>query len=344
MEILKTWHDLFGLRFCPITLIQIAFSAGSVYLLIAVQACSAVPVAKKEVDHAIAQQKLVVEYLHEIGRSWPGANKIVEILRDLVQKKLTPLLDTIPVRDDEVPEIQDEYPVPGSPSRNRGRVQHGQTPKTKKSPSGQWRGVSGGQPISILSQPLHSLASPTASSPPEKSSTIPIPDHRRSDSNASGFVMVGSPTSTTSSSGPNPEVVNTTHASTSYDHSVFQSEFTLSSGIPPQPLHYGSIHSMESYTDQSDIQASQSMPSTWPNKGFVGMPEGQTLPDAPFWNQINIAEQTPPLLTAFDNFITHSFISSASTDHFDIEMDTDVSTDERNHWCQSVNQLRKGFT
>jgi len=128
MEILKTWNELFGLCFCPITHLQIGFSAAIVYLLLKMQVYSGVRFAKNELEHAIIQQTLVAEYLHEVGRSWLGANKIVEILKNLVQKKLTPLLDKIPVQDHDEGVTEEEVTpspaVPSSPSVDRERVQH----------------------------------------------------------------------------------------------------------------------------------------------------------------------------------------------------------------------------
>jgi len=342
MEILKTWHELFGLRFSPITLIQIGFSAGTVYLLLALQACSGVRVAKKELDHAISHEKLVAEYLHEVGRSWPGANKIVEILKNLVQKKLTPLLDKIPVlvNGAATPEIQeDEYSAPSVIPRSprQGRVQNGHrtTSKNKKTQS-----VPNQQ--SLFSPPSVAVAS---TSPPGQSSAIPIPVHRRTEPSDSGFVMVSSPGAGTSASATKAEVVTFTH--TSHDHSMFKSALENSppDSVHPSALLYVASHPMEGYADQSDIHNSQPMwPSWYPNIGFFGMPQGQTLPDEPCWNQISIDEQTSPLSTVFDKFIaTHPpFISSKSggpNDQLNAELDTDVSMDELNSWCQSVNQL-----
>lgn len=368
MEILRTWHDLFGLRFSPITLIQIAFSAGTVYLLLAVQACSGVRVAKKELEHAITQQKLVVDYLHEIGRSWPGANKIAEILKDLVQKKLTPLLDKIPVRNDDnqvtTPAIHnDEYSspvVPRSPSQDRARLRPGHKHSSKnKKVSGHWRGGSGNQPIQIIPQQPFTLPSPTtsvAASSPPKVAPIPIPVQKarldKSDSRGSSFVMVGnSPrtpeakTSNASSPVSNPEVMTG-----SYDASMFQPVLEFSqSVIPPQPLLQVSTQLMEGYVDHPDFYGSQLWPTTqwpvlYPNTGFHGMPQGQTLPQAPFWNHINMDEQKVSSMTFFDELIPghSSFIPSTTggpIDQSNTEMDTDVSMDERKIWCQSVSEL-----
>lgn len=371
MEIFKTWQDLFGLRFCPITLIQIAFSAGTIYLLIAVQACSGARVAKKELEHAIAQQKLVAEYLHEIGKSWPGANKIAEILKDLVQKRLTPLLDEIPIRSDDVQATipvtkADQYVAPAvihSPTQDRPRVQVGHRVSSKgkrkpSSPSGHWRSASGGQPIQILpQQPSFGLPPPvpggTASSLPHRSAPIPILTTaiHRSDSSGSSFVMVanspGTPdarSSSASSPASSPDITTSARAFASHDRSPFQLAFPPPSPIPPQPLAYGSKQPIERYGEVTDFHASQLFPwpALYPNPGFHGMPQGQTIPQAPFWNLINMEEHTASLFGKFDEFIAgnSSFVPSTTggpADHVTNEMETDdVSRDERNNWFQSV--------
>lgn len=99
MELLSTWRSLYTLRYCPITLIQTVFSAGTVYLLTAVQASSGTRIAQKELRHSIDQQELVLQYLEEIGRSWQCATNIARIMKNLVEEQLKPLLErkTIPI-------------------------------------------------------------------------------------------------------------------------------------------------------------------------------------------------------------------------------------------------------
>ncbi|PPQ92012.1 hypothetical protein CVT25_004869 [Psilocybe cyanescens] len=93
MELLATWRSLYSLRYCPITLIQTVFSAGTIYLLTAMQAGSGVRIAQKELRHSLDQQKLVMQYLHEIGRSWQCATNIAGILKALMHDQLKPLLE-----------------------------------------------------------------------------------------------------------------------------------------------------------------------------------------------------------------------------------------------------------
>ena len=95
MELLATWRTLYKLRYCPITLIQTAFTAGTVYLLIAMQARSGSRIARKELRHSLDQETLVQQYLQEIGVSWNCATHISATLRRLMDEQVRPHLDVM---------------------------------------------------------------------------------------------------------------------------------------------------------------------------------------------------------------------------------------------------------
>jgi len=97
MELSATYRSLYGLRYCPVTLIQTVFSAGTVYLLTAIQAGSGIRIAQKDLAHSLDQQKLVMTYLHEIGRSWQGATSIAGILKGLMEEQVKPILERKPI-------------------------------------------------------------------------------------------------------------------------------------------------------------------------------------------------------------------------------------------------------
>jgi hypothetical protein len=73
--------------------VQTAFSAGTIYLLVSVQAATGLRVAQEQLKHSLSHAQLCVQYLLEIGKSWHCANNIAEILRNLLQEQLKPLLD-----------------------------------------------------------------------------------------------------------------------------------------------------------------------------------------------------------------------------------------------------------
>lgn len=85
MELLATYRSSFTLRLVPVTLCQVLFSAGTVFLLSAVQASAGVRLASKTLNHSRSQAELCIKYLSEIGRSWNCANNIGGILGNLLQ-------------------------------------------------------------------------------------------------------------------------------------------------------------------------------------------------------------------------------------------------------------------
>ena len=95
MDLLSTWRSLYQLRNCPITLIQTAFSAGTVYLLTAMQASSGTRITREELRHSLDQETLVRQYLQEIGLSWNCATNISGTLRSLMNEQVRPLLDQL---------------------------------------------------------------------------------------------------------------------------------------------------------------------------------------------------------------------------------------------------------
>lgn len=129
MEHLATWRSLYSLRYAPITMIQILFSAGTVYLLVAIQASSGVRMAQKELGYSSDKQKLVMQCLQEVGASWKGATNISGILKKLMQEQLRPLLDSkvIPARHGQSLQVtypeadDDEDEVASNSSRGHGK-------------------------------------------------------------------------------------------------------------------------------------------------------------------------------------------------------------------------------
>lgn len=93
MDLLGTWDKLYGLRFTPVTLFQAVFSAGTVYLLLAVQAATGPRIAKSVLMNSLSRVELCIQNLREVGKSWQSANNIANILNNLLQEQLRPLLE-----------------------------------------------------------------------------------------------------------------------------------------------------------------------------------------------------------------------------------------------------------
>jgi hypothetical protein len=88
MELLAAWRKLYTLRYVPVTTAGVVFSAGTVFLLSALQTSPGARTARA-FSQSLAQADLCVEYLLEMGKSFQCANDIAEILRNLLQQELT---------------------------------------------------------------------------------------------------------------------------------------------------------------------------------------------------------------------------------------------------------------
>ncbi|KAF7967505.1 hypothetical protein HWV62_41412 [Athelia sp. TMB] len=93
MELAETYRKLYTLRYVSITWVQVVFSAGTVFILSAVQATSGSRLAHVSLQHSLSQVDLCIQYLTETGRSWNCANNIAEILKSLRKEQLIPRLN-----------------------------------------------------------------------------------------------------------------------------------------------------------------------------------------------------------------------------------------------------------
>jgi len=87
------------------------------------QACRGPLVIEEGFVHAIAQQEVVTDCLHEFRRHWP-TDLTAEIVTNVVKRKLTRLLDVILFCDDgrQVTVIQEAECRPMGPSQDRVQV------------------------------------------------------------------------------------------------------------------------------------------------------------------------------------------------------------------------------
>jgi hypothetical protein len=86
MKLLATWRSLYTLRYVPITLIQVVFSAGTVFLLAASRAMSGSRLATQALTDSLSQAELCIQYLSESGQSWDCAKQIGGILGMLLER------------------------------------------------------------------------------------------------------------------------------------------------------------------------------------------------------------------------------------------------------------------
>jgi hypothetical protein len=86
MELLGAWKSSYSLRYVPVTLVGVVFSAGTIFFLSAIQASSGTRLAKVPFSHSLAQAELCIKYLQESGQSFQCANDIADILENLLRE------------------------------------------------------------------------------------------------------------------------------------------------------------------------------------------------------------------------------------------------------------------
>ncbi|KAJ7764610.1 hypothetical protein DFH07DRAFT_916850 [Mycena maculata] len=92
MELVATWSSLYTLRYIPITMIQVLFGAGTVFLLLALQATSSLRIAHGSLKTALAQVEQCIRYLHEVEQTWASSTRPGDILHAVLHDKLRPII------------------------------------------------------------------------------------------------------------------------------------------------------------------------------------------------------------------------------------------------------------
>ncbi|KAJ7291292.1 hypothetical protein C8J57DRAFT_1113157 [Mycena rebaudengoi] len=92
LELLETWSKLYSLRYNPLVLMPVAFTAGTIFLLLSLQAALGVRIAFLTHKKSLSQAELCIKYLREMGQSWAAAHGAADNLQGLLDAKLMPLI------------------------------------------------------------------------------------------------------------------------------------------------------------------------------------------------------------------------------------------------------------
>ncbi|KAI0782595.1 fungal-specific transcription factor domain-containing protein [Abortiporus biennis] len=92
MLISTNWHNNYSIRFCPLTIVQIIFSAGTIFVLSAIQAISGPRLGRVTLATSLQQIQQCIDYMAIIGETWESANSVKDILLNILDKQLKPRL------------------------------------------------------------------------------------------------------------------------------------------------------------------------------------------------------------------------------------------------------------
>ncbi|KAJ7792640.1 hypothetical protein B0H14DRAFT_2930022 [Mycena olivaceomarginata] len=93
LELVESWSSVYGLRLASVTMLQVIFSAGTIFLLRALQATASPRTAHTVLRTALAHAETCVRYLHEMGRTWASATRTGDILHTMLNDRLKPLIE-----------------------------------------------------------------------------------------------------------------------------------------------------------------------------------------------------------------------------------------------------------
>jgi hypothetical protein len=88
----ETWQSLYTLRLVPLTMVQVVFNAGIIFLLRALQATASPRIAHLALNTALAQAETCVQYLHEVGGTWLSGVRMRDTLQAILNDRLRPII------------------------------------------------------------------------------------------------------------------------------------------------------------------------------------------------------------------------------------------------------------
>ncbi|KAJ6449065.1 hypothetical protein C8R45DRAFT_147581 [Mycena sanguinolenta] len=92
LDLTETWSSLYSLRFIAAKMAAIIFSAGTVFFLRALQATGSSRIAQGVLNTALAQAEKCIRFLHDIGNTWPSANRTGDLLQFILDNRLKPVI------------------------------------------------------------------------------------------------------------------------------------------------------------------------------------------------------------------------------------------------------------
>ncbi|KAF7360526.1 Zn(2)-C6 fungal-type domain-containing protein [Mycena venus] len=92
LELVETWSSLYTLRLAVLTIQGVVFSAGTVFLLCALQATAGPRIEHDKLQAMLAQVQTCISYLHEMGNTWPSAMRTGNMLQAILNDRLRPVI------------------------------------------------------------------------------------------------------------------------------------------------------------------------------------------------------------------------------------------------------------
>ncbi|KAJ6462423.1 hypothetical protein C8R45DRAFT_1026755 [Mycena sanguinolenta] len=112
LDLIETWSSLYTLRFIAAKMAAVIFSAGTVFFLRALQATGSSRIAQGVLNTALAQVEKCIRFLHDIGNTWPSANRTGDLLQSILDNRLKPvIMRRLGTRIEQIPSLLKDKPA-----------------------------------------------------------------------------------------------------------------------------------------------------------------------------------------------------------------------------------------
>ncbi|KAJ6463948.1 fungal-specific transcription factor domain-containing protein [Mycena sanguinolenta] len=106
LELVETWQSLYTLRLVPVTMGQVVFNAGTIFMLRALQATASPRIAHAAMNTALAQLELCMKYLNGMGETWASAVRIRDTLQAILNDRLRPVIARrLAIKGEQIPSV-----------------------------------------------------------------------------------------------------------------------------------------------------------------------------------------------------------------------------------------------
>nr|GAT52865.1 predicted protein [Mycena chlorophos] len=92
LDLTSVWANLYTMRFTNVTMLQVLFGAGTVFVLLALQATASARIAHGVLQTALAQTEQCIVYLRDMGCTWVTATRTGDTLASILQDKAYPII------------------------------------------------------------------------------------------------------------------------------------------------------------------------------------------------------------------------------------------------------------
>ncbi|KAF7360528.1 Zn(2)-C6 fungal-type domain-containing protein [Mycena venus] len=92
LDLVETWSSLYTLRFTPAGKQAFIFSAGTVFLLCALQVTASPRIERDKLQAMLAQVQTCIRYLQEMGGTWLSAMRTSNMLQAILNDRLLPVI------------------------------------------------------------------------------------------------------------------------------------------------------------------------------------------------------------------------------------------------------------